>query len=75
MKAKDQAEMQNKDERGKKMGKTKDYQDNRNLTTELKYPWDEKYFLVHIGGQKSKTVNVVMQPHCVKHKQLSSDAK
>lgn len=67
--------MQNKEESGEKMGKTKDYQDNRNLTSELKYSWDEKNFLVHTGGQKSRTVNVVRQPHCVKHKQLSSDAK
>lgn len=36
-----------------------------------KYSLDEKYFLVHIGGQKSRTVNVVMQPHWVKYKQLS----
>lgn len=34
------------------MGKTKYYQDNRNSTIELKYSWDEKYFLVHTGGKR-----------------------
>lgn len=44
--------MQKEDE--KETGKTEGCQDKRVATTELKYSWDEKYFLIYIGGHKEQ---------------------